>query len=157
MCVCARARAFACAINAYLCCSAYKIDVEGFTLENKGGSSIVPFDFVVTVPVNLQQLPLRALGQLRWGLVGFRGERFLDIDHAALLEFGIMLSLSLHVCVRAHARSMGVGLKSRVSVSVCICVCVCVCMYTCMCVYKHDTPAPLTHAHTYDVHSYSCA
>ena len=79
--------------------SAYKLDVEGFTLENIVGRSTLPLDFVVTVPVNLHQLPLHSLGQLLWGLVGFRGERLLDSNHAANMEFGIMLSLSLQVCV----------------------------------------------------------
>ena len=84
------------ATHAHLRCSAYKLDVEGFTLENIVGRSTLPLDFVVTVPVNLHQLPLHSLGQLRWGLVGFRGERLLDSNHAANMEFGIMLSLSLH-------------------------------------------------------------
>ena len=90
------------AIHAHLRCSEYKSDVEGLTLENIRGRSTLPLDFVITVPVNLHQLTLRALGQLRWGLVGFRGERILDSDHTANMEFGIMFSLSLYARVRVR-------------------------------------------------------
>ena len=91
------------ATHAHLRCSAYKLDVEGMTLVNPVGRSILPLDFVVTVLVNLQQLTLSALGQLLWGLAGIRGERVLDSHHASNMEFGIMLSLSLQVCVYSCA------------------------------------------------------